>query len=668
MAIKRLVRRQLRREIDGQPHAFWIEPGRDKEPHIVDLHHFYEGGRGADLEPRYRRNWGGDFRARSSLADEFCALIETTRPTKDEFDSDVSAWRLLHRFLDEHPAPIDVQTIADLNDIHGALLKSWLQARGIKNSTTYRRIKTIVDRMRDMAGLPDLLWPARDPDRLDPADAVDEHGIVRLFSALKSEARCIKQMFWEGEHLAGLIRSGRAKSLTASVPAASRWTECQASYMRNLAAGPIPHRSAFESDDWMVGPTYLAPTMSDLNRNGLFGALRWYHPSRRDTQVFLWLFMIGTGWNLATVLSIDISDEKQWYETHPHKAGYAVMHAFKGRPGKHVFGISMMKPEFHPYAVMKFMIERTKGLRETLRRDLADAQASYASFPTYDLKKKIIRLRRWIKSPWLYHSYNDPGSVLSFTNDHSSMLNEFIREVVKLNSLEEDHPTLLYFTTSMARDAWIGHAYVKSGYQVLIAQLAAQHANLRTLRHYLNRHRYRRDSEKAVRKVMDHTFREIRAGQRLDPVRVKILVAYGKITPEQADRLLDLRQRTRLGMGCLEPTKPPPDLVPDHVPGTICRPQPCAGCTHSRSFDESLVPLAEWLADLHFVRKHRPLPSWDGTSFSDEAEWIERTLQQFDEAGVWAAYEHRTRRLETGEVQPYDTYPLYSKRKMVRPD
>jgi hypothetical protein len=402
--------------------------------------------------------------------------------------------------------------------------------------------------------------------------------------------------------------------------------------------------------------------MSSRKQNGLFGALRWFHPSRKDTAVFLWLFMIGTGWNLATVLSIDISEEKLWCEKHPHKAGYVVMHAFKGRANRHVFGISMTKPEFHPYAVMKFMVARTEGLRQTLRRDLADARASYASAPSYQLKKQIKQLERWIKSPWLYHSSNEPGSVFAFTNDHSAMLNQFIRSVVRLNSLEEAHPTLLEFTTSLARDAWIGHAYVQSGYQVLIAQLAAQHADFRTLRHYLSRHRYRRDSEKTVRKVLDHTLGEIRAGQRLDPARVKILVAHGEITSEQAERLLDLRQRTRLGMGCLEPRHPPPDLVPDHVLGTICRPQPCAGCINCRSFDESLVPLAERLADLHFIRRHRPLMSWDGTSFSDEAEWIERILQQFDQAAVWDAYRQRMRRLEAGEIQPYDTYPLYSKR------
>lgn len=662
MAAKRLVRPELEREVVGRRHTYWIQPERHHEPHVVDLRQFYEGGRGMDLEPRHRRNWGGDFRGRPLLADEVRTLLDRMRPTKDEYDSNASAWRLFHRFLDEHPAPVDVQTSTDLSDIHGALLKTWLQARGITGHSTYQRIKTTVTQLRDAAGQPELLWPARDPDVIDHVDAVDEQGVIRLFSALKAEARCIKQMFREGEHRAGLIQPDSFESSTALSPAAPRWTEAHASLMRELAAGLLPHRSVFESNNWMVGPTYLPPTMSDRKRNGLFEALRWFHPSRRDTAVFLWLFMIGTGWNLATVLSIDISEESHWCEMHPHKVGYAVIHAFKDRANRHVFGISMTKPEFHPYAVMKFMIARTAGLRETLRRDLADAEAAFASAPSYELKKQIIRMKRWLKSPWLFHSANEPGSVRAFTNDHSAMLNQFVRSVVQLNSLEEAHPTLLKFTTSLARDAWIGHAYVQSGYQVLIARLAAQHANFRTLRHYLNRHRYRRQSEKVVRKVMDHTFGEIRAGQRLDPARVKILVAHGEITHEQAKRLLDLRQRTRLGMGCLEPRSPPPDLVPDHVPGTVCRPQPCAACIHSRSFDESLVPLAERLADLHFIRKHRPLQSWDGTSFSDEADRIERTLQQFDRVPAWDTYRHRMSRLEAGEVQPYDTYPLYSKR------
>ncbi len=42
--------------------------------------------------------------------------------------------------------------------------------------------------------------------------------------------------------------------------------------------------------------------MSEARRGTFPGKLRWFTPSRDDTSVFLWLFLITTGWNLSTAL------------------------------------------------------------------------------------------------------------------------------------------------------------------------------------------------------------------------------------------------------------------------------------------------------------------------------------------------------------------------------
>jgi hypothetical protein len=144
------------------------------------------------------------------------------------------------------------------------------------------------------------------------------------------------------------------------------------------------------------------------------------------------------------------------------------------------------------------------------------------------------------------------GEVSSFNHNELQRLNSVVRTVVKSHGLAKDHPSLMSMSTSDARDAWIGHAYVQSGYRVLLTRLANQHATARTLKYYLRSKRYRARSEKEVRKVQDAVFGEISSGRIVDPTRLRLLVRNGTITKDQERRLLDLRQRTRLGMGCLD--------------------------------------------------------------------------------------------------------------------
>jgi hypothetical protein len=69
----------------------------------------------------------------------------------------------------------------------------------------------------------------------------------------------------------------------------------------------------------------------------MVGKLRLFHPSHHDTGIFLWLFLIGTGWNLSTALAIDVSEETRWVDDHPHGTNFKVLHAFKDRAVRHQF-------------------------------------------------------------------------------------------------------------------------------------------------------------------------------------------------------------------------------------------------------------------------------------------------------------------------------------------
>lgn len=630
----------------------------------IDLREFFEGGSGVDRSG----TWTGDFEGRPQLAAEFREYLEREPLGDDSLAKRLTGARNLFRFLDDAKDLPTVTFAADISEIHGIRIKRWLSARGVKSPHTYQDIKTVVQGCRDMLGLTPLIWPARDPDAAPAVAEPDYPGIQRLSLAVRQEAREIKAMFQEGNRLVDLGKDPRVGPRLKDA-----WTrrENQAWLIHRLTSVRLPLKDelsrlnatrVYQAVDTegtsVLGPQYLAPCMTERAREGYVGKLRWFHPALYDTAAFIWLVMLHTGWNLATVFGIDISEDGSWFERHPHQPGFIVIHAWKDRADRHQFAICQERPEFHPYQVIKFMIARTARLRETLRIRLRRLEEENRREPSAELRRRIGDLHIAVKSPWLYHSLGKGGDIGWFKSGAGSTpLKHYIRAVAEKHSLVEEHPYLASLSPSQSRDAWINYAYASTG-QTLVAQYAAGHRNRRTLRYYLAARRYRRYSEKKFRVFQEHVFSEI-AARRLDPTRLRILVQNGQITPEMEARLLDLRNRTRMNMRCLDPLDPPKEVAPDHIASELCRVQRCTGCPHGIAFDDALEPLAHALADLHAERRIRPLDSWRGTSLEDEERSIAATLRQFDPEAVRAAYLARVDQLKSGEARVFDAYPLY---------
>ncbi|MGY4608592.1 hypothetical protein ACVW16_007004 [Bradyrhizobium sp. USDA 4474] len=629
----------------------------------VDLSEFSVGGKLENVLSKSKHIWAGDFHGRPLFAMEIAELFRIERPEPEASKHIRYAFRGFFRFLDaveaKHGTPITC--IADVTDAHGPMMLEWIASA---NSLQYRRAKGALDALRRFRGLPPLFWPARSGDNVSAAEPVDKEAVRHLFNAFKHEARCIKRMLKEGEDLASRGTDPRGDTTLVrewALPQNRAWIVNQLTRERLLDRQGFKDHGAYRglAQGGWKGPTYLAPNMSERGREGIVGALRWFYPSYQDTAVFLWLFLLGTGWNLSTALGLDVSEDDAWSQAHPHSEQFAVIHAFKARADRHQFTLSMTKPEWHPYQVVRYIVERTKVLRATLRHRLDLARKDYALSPTVAKSGKIAELEALVRSPWLYHTVNKTGEVSAFNNADSNHLGPIARTVAATHRLVDRYPSLEKIGTSDARDAWIGYAYVQSGYHVLLTQLASQHANIRTLKHYLKSRRYREFSEKQVQKVQDTVFAEISTGGVVDPTRLRLLVANGTITAEQERRLQDFRQRTRLGLGCLDPTNPPRQIAPDHKSGALCRVQRCTGCQHGVVFKESLSPLARACAELIHIQRTIPYAAWSGSSLEDELASIEETLKGFDQTEVAAAIQEWSHKLQTGEVKAHDTYPIY---------
>ena len=305
------------------------------------------------------------------------------------------------------------------------------------------------------------------------------------------------------------------------------------------------------------------------------------------------------------------------------------------------------------------MIKKTRTLRRTLEQKVADARKQFDEHHDRASERLVVQLQEMIKSPWLFHHSRETGFVSAITSNSWSGLNAVLRAVIQHHGLHRDHPRLLDYTTSDMRDAWIAHAYTDSGYSVLIATLAAQHKDPRTLRHYLNRRRYREHSEGQIRKVQNAAFLEIRARRPIDATRLRILVDRSFITDEQATRLSDYRQRTRLGMGCLDPYHPPHDVAPGHPKGELCRIQRCTGCEHGVVFVDSLEHLARASAELAHIKMQMPYAAWLGSSLEDEERALSQTLEMFDASTVASLVKKWAEKFRNGEAFVHDIYAAY---------
>ena len=365
----------------------------------------------------------------------------------------------------------------------------------------------------------------------------------------------------------------------------------------------------------------LSPARKTAASRGLSGLLRWLLPGFPEVSVFFWLFLLGTGWNFSTACAVDATDPEGWAQPHPQSEKFSVIHAFKNRAGRHQFAISLTKPEWHPFRILQYVIARTAPLRNEVRRRLARLRAKQRSTHEVDigLLAEIQRHEALLRTPWLYFSGKTDGRIDGLVSDGASAnVTHIARAVIEAHGLADHHPRLLKIVTSDARHTWIGHAYVQSNYHVLLTQLASQHASARTLKHYLRSRRYRAHSEDQVRKLQDALFAEIGEKRVLDATRLRLLVEHGRITPEQERRLGDVRQRTRLGMGCLDPKSPPRSVAPDHQEGKLCRVQRCTGCANGIVFPESMPSLARAYSELLHLRRSMSLLAWEGSSFADE--------------------------------------------------
>ena len=652
------------------PLVFNCHPRDGRPPYEVDLTEFAEGH-------RYEgpKSWAGDFSGRPVLAAEIALAWRSKWGSSSEQSvrGRLAALRAFWRCLDDTPGGKQVKSVADLDGTHGAIYKLWHAENGYDDGV-YRIVQTIICEAVRCRQLPDPLWPTLKRSAPETTNEdVSAEIVRRIYDALVTEAKGILNNFAEGERLAAegedprAIRFGRGIGRSQ---AGWQFRENHAWLIRELcgttilskreiqAAGGRGLNQANRPEQIHLGASHLAPGHSSRASEGIVGKLRWLYPSFNDTAVFLLLFLIGTGWNLATALNLDISqpEDKGWCEPNPEKPGWVDIFALKPRSAFIQHASSETQKEFRPHWIIQTMKAWTAGLRRRLETEIAEFDEKLQRNPgdVFLLRERSLRVMH-AKSPWLIHWLHKIGKVTAITDRSNDLINDVLRLTIDRHDIRGKNGELVKVTTSDFRDTWAAHVFGESGFNLIVTQLALGHANRKTMQDYLNSRRWAKYSSKRFRRFQEALMQEVRERRLVDGAVLRILVENGTITDAQRGRLLDYRKRTRVGMGCLDPFNPPPEIAPHHKSGGHCRVQTCSLCSHGWVFEDSLEGLAMRYAELILIQERVPLQTWEESGWHDEKIATELALELLqDQGAVHGAVARWVKKLRDGESPVFD--------------
>lgn len=642
------ARRRLTKGSEKQL-VWWVQPpprrGRPARPLKVDLTRYRDGA--SEVQ------WGRNFKGRPALILNLQpAIADLTRGKSigsiKEIKSTLSyLFQLVDKLEELGLGP--VEEVKDLGDGFCALLvEHMLKDRKIDEPTKfnlYGVLKRLCSTAASLEGK-EIHWPpnpwkqkSRDND-----DGYDDRTIARLLSAAKLEAYAVQRRLKEGKALLAKGRDPRASSggsMEAWQISANRaWFVWEVLGCSLLSSTEL--KSRFPGATMLgayKGPDHRpASAGTGFYSYGIAAHYRWFLPVLEDLVPFLMIVAIRTGWNLQVILDLDPTD---WWSPHPTRKDAVVIHSSKERAGGEIQkAFSFRDKSTFPFAIISYVIDMTAPLRRHASEEAARLRAEISQSPeNRDLLLRLAKLEDLERRVWLgMGRRNRDLAPVHGLHDHNHELYHVASAIIEKHNVRNVKGKLVRFATRDVRDTWVLFAYNVSGYNLIVAQLAAGHKRLGTILRYLNRRRVKRRTNEAMWELDRHLFAEIRVG-RLDVRILRVLVEKGGISEEEAKNLLSGKTLTPTGAFCSDPHQPPPEKDPDHRPGAPCGTLDCADCFRAYFFRDSLVPLAQQIIGLRTLRNSMPLIDWFESDFPDDLEFLEMVMGRYPQKQVDIAFE-----------------------------
>lgn len=637
---------------DESPYVFWTLNQQD--PHLVDLTELAKGKRAADVTAG-KRNWTADFSGRPSLIAELLPAIKHLHGLNRSASVSLlqenlrTWWRVFDEAesssTDDGHLHIPVHSVADLQILHHHIAKRMGVSRRCHNMFT--RIANLV---RAQMKLPPLYWPSIESEPVS-SEVPETWEVERIRHALKRQwFDALSRMKAADKNKADL----RGWKNTYFRERGRHVHEIYRAVIE-LTGHPLPSvEQVRDAIGVSVTPNWVQPISIPIA--GLY-------PTRNDVRAAFLLCLMYSGWNAATLASVSVDD--RFVEPHPSNPDYHVVFGFKMRGQSEQHCIGRNKRSDAPGTILRVLVERTRPLRELVRKELAevDRQLADGAASAQELNQ-LLKLRKKllerVRSPWLYPDPHD-FRVVHVTTDNLNYRTAYkskgtyLSGLIKAINLHQppDKQVRASIVPGDLRDSYIGFAYEFSNYSVLTAQIAAGHKSAVTTQGYLRHKRWKSHSAKTIHKFQTVMFREIEERKSVDPTILCAHMEWNGVPDEERARLAEYRKsRSRIGVGCKDPTHPPISIAPAHAGGG-CRIQRCTLCPDNAILlSDSYDGIAMRVAELEFLRDNTPVTVWANSSFPEELANAEWALEIYDIERVEERLVHWREEIEAGRHRP----------------
>lgn len=633
------------------PLTFWT---RHEHPTFVSLNVFSQGNGETD-NPQTMSARGRPFSGRPELIQEMApairAILEYAAPrTVTQHLQALRTWWRLFDSVDRATSMTATQVVFSVSDI-GELHRQRAFDENMDRGSFGTGLATI-NIIRKTKGLRQLLWqrPAgRNLERHLPP----EWQIKKIRIALK-HAWFATLNRWQvtDELLAGRVpRNEEEQRLQRNYKlfdAAMRTTETPRPRVEDIRGS-------------MPTATFLRAgySVSDM--------LRGRYPDAEDIRSAFHYCLAATGWNPAVFLSLDA--DSAFVEAHPKDPTRYLLRGYKARSKSEQISEGLYKSQSSAGVILLTLQQRTEPLRARLRKDLAEQELAMeqllnqeASPSRLDEQRKVVaRLRTGVSSLWLYVSAStdkinwlDPHETTYTRFKQVPGITTFLDAVVsRINSQQPADQQVASLKPGDFRDAFAAYAYQLSGGMVLYVMKALGHKSLRSTQHYLDNTILNEQSIQLYRSFSNSLWAEIKVHKRLDPTIIAKCSRDGHASAEARERLATYRslRRSRIGVGCKDPTNPPPSIAPSfRADGkAMCHVHRCMLCLdHAVILPDSVTGIAKRLAELRSIRSGMSTVAFLESSFSEEMENTELALGAFDPVTVAEQFTEWESRIMSG--------------------
>lgn len=656
------------------PLRFWTN--HPTENTLVDLHVFDDGERS---NPG-RGKWRGPFTGRPELTKQLAPALEarlqllSSSSAKGHTTCLRMWWRLFDQ-LEKVPLPdgrqvARVVTIADLNELHANAARQ----NGM-DRTNFRLFVSLVNdacRLIKPKPLPILRWTS--PKGGEPIrNLIPEDQVRDLRTALKQGWERVRKTWARNDAIRQ--EAARCGAGGGTVDLSEREEHLLENWVHFQRIQEQTGRLLPTTEQIYDGrtPQYFCERRMELlvMRAILF-------PTEEECDIAYHLALQGSGWNPSTMARID-ADNPFLVSDHPKDSAQLVLaveeqdtiHADKPRANhKTQFFTALKKDSASPPVIVATYLKRVEPLREILKQEHAAAveeltrlQRTGGDDKAIETQYKLVqKLGQGCRSVWLYVRKNGAVSWLNCTNFQrytvggrgGPKISYLDRVLGYLNArrAEVGKPKIGKVTPSDFRDIFARQVYLKTGGNIIAVMLALGHSSSTSTVAYLENNIFSAENDEHALRFMTHLFAELGQG-RVDLTILAQLVRHGPLTPEMEVRLQEYRKlmRSRIGAGCADPRRPPPQVAPSHVAGRLCGTHRCLkDCPHAKFLPESLDGIAMRVEELMAMSDHVPREMWLRGEFEEELKAGEYLLDTLYEREVVAAKREMWReRIASGE-------------------